>query len=169
MKTNGTLLRFGETLRNIIADEYSNKIVDNLKSYLRSSDYYGAWNRLIDNTDYYYRLLKNRISHLSSDSSDKNILVLVLAIVIPIIVVSLIVICYCACYRFEKKQRIQSDRNFLIVGKFLKENRNNQAIFTDYCSLCLEKLRNEPFQEIMTENTENGIIVSPEGIKTSSK
>ncbi len=47
----------------------------------------------------------------------------------------------------------------------MKEIRNNQAIFTDYCSLCLEKLRNEPFQEIKTENTENDIIISREGIK----
>ena len=47
----------------------------------------------------------------------------------------------------------------------MKENRNNQAIFTEYCALCLEKLNNEPIQEITTEA---GIIVRPEGIKAGN-
>ena len=112
MKTNRTRLRFGETLRTIIADEYSNKMADNLKSYLRSSDYYSAWNRLIDDTDYYFRFLRNRISHPSSDSSDLDILVSVLTIAISIIIVSLIVFCCCACYRFEKNKEFNQTKIF---------------------------------------------------------
>ena len=36
---------------------------------------------------------------------------------------------------------------------------------TEYCALCLEKLNNEPIQEIKTEA---GIIVNPEGIKSNN-
>jgi hypothetical protein len=157
--TNRTRLRFGGTILRIIGNSNSQRILNNVNSYLKVGDYYGAWNRLIDDVSYYRRLWSG-----GSSSSGANVGAIVGAIVGGIFLILIIICCYFCCKAYRKKM-IERDDNFIKVGKFLKENRNNQAIFTDYCALCLEKLRNETFQETKAEK---GIIVSPVGIKSDN-
>ena len=185
IETNRSRIRVGSLLRKIITDEIANLIAKDLQSSLRANDYYGAWDKLLDDVIVCknpYEIFNNSRPSNSSNSSDssqptrqtypgkstksksKNWI-----IIFPIIFVVLafggIVFCIYRCIQKRQNSKIEKDGNFRKVCKFLKENRNNQAIFTEYCALCLEKLNNEPIQEIKTET---GIIIKPEGIKTGN-
>ena len=159
--TNRTRLRFGGTILRIIGESNSKRINSNVDGYLKVGNYYGAWNRLIDDVSYYR---KSKSSGSNSGSKGVDVAEIVAPIVGGVVLI-LIIICCCYCCKIIKKKQIEMDYNFRKVGKFLNDNRYNHAILTDYCSLCLEKLRNETFQETKAEA---GIIVSPVGIKADN-
>jgi len=166
-ETNRTRLRLGETIRRKIGDSKAKIINSNIQNNLKKGNYYGAWNRFIDDIVYYTKLESDSSSSSSSsnsNSSEVDVKLIILPI-ISFILILIFIFCFCREFKLRKKEMIEKNNNFRKVGKFVKENRNNQAIFTDYCALCLEKLRNEPFQEIKTEA---GIIVSPQGIKANN-
>ena len=178
IETRKSRIRTGSLIRKIITDKVANSILTDLQSFLRANNYYGAWDRLLDNVIYYKNYYENHNNSRSSNSSDSSRITnpgnssnsiksweIIIAIAILVIFVGVIVFCAYRCIKKRLMSRIESDNNFRKVCKFLKENRNNQAIFTEYCALCLEKLNNEPIQEIKTET---GIIVSPEGIKSNN-
>ena len=185
MKTNQSRIRTGDSLRKIITDKIAGLILIDLQSNLRAKDYYGAWDKLIEyvivlkkyNGYFNFSIPSNSTNSTNSsqpinqtrprpDPDDSsNSWIIIIPIVIGVIVLGGIVFCIYRCFKKRQNSTIEKDDNFRKVCKFLKENRNNQAIFTEYCALCLEKLNNEPIQEITTEA---GIIVRPEGIKAGN-
>ena len=182
IKTNKSRIRAGGSLRRILTDARADLIALDLQSNLRANDYYGAWNKLLDNVIVIknpYELLNNSKPSNSSNSSQStkppgtgserkkksNNWELVFPIVIGVIALGVFVFCIYRCIRNKRNSKIERDDHFRKVCKFLKENRNNQSLFKEYCALCLEKLNNEPIPEIQTEA---GIVVRPEGIKAGN-
>jgi hypothetical protein len=182
IKTNKSRIRAGGSLRRILTDARADLIAKDLQSNFRANDYYGAWNKLLDNVIVIknpYELLNNSKPSNSSNSSQStkppgtgsqrkkksNNWELVFPIVIGVIALGVFVFCIYRCIRNKRNSKIERDDHFRKVCKFLKENRNNQSLFKEYCALCLEKLNNEPIPEIQTEA---GIIVRPEGIKAGN-
>ena len=186
--TNESRIRAGSILRKTFTDEIGSLILKDLQSNLRDNDYYGAWDKLLD----YVTAFKNPFKFFnisipsnfsnSSNSSDsfptvrptypgksskkksKN-WIIIIPIAIVVILFGGIVFCIYRCIKKKQNAKIEKDDNFRKVWKFLKENKNNQAIFTEYCALCLEKLNIEPTPEIKTAA---GIIIKPEGIKAGN-
>ena len=187
MKTNKSRIRVGSYIRIIFSDNILNSILKDLQSNLRSGDYYGAWEKLIDKVSYYsnpftyFNFTMPTNTSNSSNSSQpvrqgnpgtttskkkKKSWIIIIPIVIGVLALGGIGFCIYYCIRKKLNSRIEKDDNFRKVCTFLKRNRNNQAIFTEYCALCLEKLNTEPVPEIKTEA---GIVIRPEGISTGNK
>ena len=188
IETRQQRIRTGSLLKRIITDRIAALILQDLQNNLRANNYYGTWDRLLDNVISYkifygiynYSIPSNPSNSSNSSNSsqinrptfpgqgskskNKNWEIIV-AIAILVIFVGVIVFCAYRCIKKRLMSRIEGTDSFRKVCKFLKENRNNQAVFTEYCALCLEKLNNEPIQEIKTET---GIIVNPEGIKSDN-
>ena len=182
-----TRIRTGNSLKRIITDYKADLIAKDLENNLRAKNYYGAWNRLLDNVISYksvseafnYNYSSPSNYSRPSNSSDSNrpttpgggskskskSWAIIVSIAVLVVVLGVIGLCFYCCIRKRRNSRIERDDHFRKVCKFLQDNRNNQAIFTEYCALCLEKLNNEPNQEIKTEA---GIIVNPEGIKSNT-
>lgn len=184
--TNKSRIRAGSILRKTFTDEIASSFANDLQSNLRSNDYYGAWGKLLDNIitfesyNQYFNISLPSNSSNSSDSSptvrptnpgtsskhkSKKNWIIIIPIAIAVIALGGIVFCIYRCIKKKQNAKIEEDDNFKKVWKFLKENRNNQSIFTEYCALCLEKLNIESTPEIKTEA---GIIIKPEGIKAGN-
>ena len=186
IETRKSRIRTGNVLRRIITDQIADLIAKDLQDNLRAQNYYGAWDRLLDNVISYKSLYENiynysRPSHSSNSTNSsgynrptipgqgskkkKTNWEIIVVIAVLVVIFGVIAFCVYRCIKKRRNSSIERDDNFRKVCKFLKENRNNQAILTEYCALCLEKLNNEPIQEIKTEA---GIIVNPEGIKSNN-
>ena len=75
IKTNKSRIRAGGSLRRILTDARADLIAKDLQSNFRANDYYGAWNKLLDNVIVIknpYELLNNSKPSNSSNSSQST-------------------------------------------------------------------------------------------------
>ena len=160
MKTRRIKIRTGETIRKNITDSEAENMINNLKPYLQEEAYYNAWVKFINDIKYYriYNSNVYRSSKSSSSNGAKTFLIVIIAIGGTIVLLFLCVgICICLnkvntlFYRYpapytENNYNSTNTIDYSDISTFLKNNRNNEKIFIDYCAICLKQFINEPPQ-----------------------
>ena len=148
-------IRTGEIIRKNITDSDAENMINNLKPYLQKKSYYEAWIKFVDDINYYrddnLKVINNNTKS-SSKKSKKGLLIFIIIIGSIIVLIIIIVICRkCSCNFSNPPYNINStynndysinNKNISDISTFLKDNRNNQNIFIDYCAICLEKFNN---------------------------
>jgi uncharacterized membrane protein YgcG len=158
MKTRRIKIRIGETIRKNITDSEAENMINNLKPYLEKEAYYDAWVKFINDIKY-YRNDNSRIYISSKSSSNKGGKAFLITIIIigGIFVLSCLgaYIYYCikktncSFYGYavpytENNYHSTNTIDYSDISTFLKNNRNNEKIFIDYCAICLKQFINEP-------------------------
>jgi hypothetical protein len=148
-------IRTGEIIRKNITDSDAENMINNLKPYLQKKSYYEAWIKFVDDINYYrddnLKVINNNTKS-SSKKSKKGLLIFIIIIGSIIVLIIIIVICRkCSCNFSNTPYNTNStynndysinNKNISDISTFLKDNRNNQNIFIDYCAICLEKFNN---------------------------
>ena len=127
-------------------------MVNNLKPYLQKEKYYEAWIKFIDDINYYRDHNSKVIVNSSSKKSKKGLIIFIIILGSIIALIIIIVICRkCSCNFSQIPYYANStynnnysinNKNISDISTFLKDNRNNQNIFIDYCAICLERFNN---------------------------
>jgi hypothetical protein len=158
MKTRRIKIRIGETIRKNITDSEAENMINNLKPYLEKEAYYDAWVKFINDIKY-YRNDNSRVYISSKSSSNKGGKAFLITIIIigGIFVLSCLgaYIYYCikktncSFYGYavpytENNYHSTNTIDYSDISTFLKNNRNNEKIFIDYCAICLKQFINEP-------------------------
>ena len=144
MKTRQMRIRTGDSLRRIINDNAGNSIISSLQPILGSENYYEAWNTFLYYIDYYNYKYYNSgpIIHSSSGGTD---IINIIAPIISIVFAGIIITC-CICLVKFKKKIEKTQKKFEEISDFSKSNKNNEAVFKQYCVLCLKPLYNAQIQ-----------------------
>ena len=135
-------VRTGQTIRSKITDNESNKMISNLKSYLKNKKYYDAWNQFIfDINKYYYENAESESNIKSkSDKSNKTVLIIVIICGVAFYSTIITISIYCCRKNCKKKEKMNE------INAFLNANGNNYEIFKENCVICLKKLNNTQIQ-----------------------
>lgn len=162
-------IRTGEIIRKNITDLDAQNMINNLRTYLQKEAYYEAWIKFIDDINYYRDDNSKVINRVRSSSKKSNQTFLIIIIIIgSIFIIALIIfICIKCSYKFrenyifnapystnavytENKANCINNMSITDILTFLKNNKNNQNIFIDYCVICLKQFKNTDPRNIST-------------------
>ena len=142
MQTRRNRIRAGESIKYIYGS-YIDSMLKNLDPYLREKNYYEAWDQFLSDVYAIYKEYennqnnKNNTNYAHIKSSDNTItpFMIVTILVSNLIFFGFIIFfCYICCT--SKKQDLIR-RN---ISEFLRTNRFNNNVFSEYCSICLQRL-----------------------------
>ena len=93
-----TRIEMGSDLNDYISDEYASNIIESMADYMRSEDYYNAFNKALNQIEYYYNTGKSgggsSSSSTSSGGSSSISTIIILILVFLVLVAAIVYRCY---------------------------------------------------------------------------